>query len=349
MTKLVKYLSILLMIIISVSAYAKKPKIAIIATGGTIAGINESSTKAGYLPAQITVDAIINSAPQISEIADIEPIQLCNISSQAMNDITWISLSRLIDSLFATSSFDGVVVTHGTDTMEETAFFLHLIIKYPNPIVLTGAMRPSTSLSADGPMNLYNAVVLAASPDARHKGVMIVMNDYILSADDVTKTNSVNTNAFESPNYGPLGIMRGSMPIFFREPLLCHTENTDFSIKEIVALPKVDIIYSYANADATALNAFVKMGSKGIIIAGVGHGNFTPAIRVAAQKAHKEGINIVRATRIIKGGVTTELEDSFEGEIAAYYKSPQKARILLMLALTKTDDSSQIQDYFKKY
>ncbi|MDD2293488.1 MAG: asparaginase [Bacteroidales bacterium] len=333
----------------SISALAGKPHIAVIATGGTIAGTATSSTMAGYTPAQLTVESILTSAPQVRELADITPIQLCNMASQAMNNETWLRLARTIDSLFATGSYDGVVVTHGTDTMEETAYFLHLTIKYPNPVVITGAMRPATGLSADGPVNLFNSVALASSPSARHKGVMIVMNDYILSADDVIKSNSVNTNAFESPNYGALGVMRGGVPEFFREPLLCHTENTDFSISQIAELPVVDIVYSYANADATAFNALVEHGAKGIVIAGVGHGNYTPSIGVAARNAVKQGVAVVRSTRIIEGGVSFELEEPFEGQISAFYKSPQKARILLMLALTRTTSPAEIQEIFLKY
>lgn len=330
-------------------AAAEKPTIAIIATGGTIAGTAESSTKAGYSPAQIAVEALISSVPAINDIANIIPIQLCNISSQAMNNEVWLALARKVDSLFTSGSCRGVVVTHGTDTMEETAYFLNLTIKHPYPVVLTGSMRPSTSLSADGPMNLYNAVSLAASEEAHRKGVMIVMDDYILSADDAIKTHSTNPYAFESPNFGPLGIMRGGKPTFFREPMACHTEKTEFPICRITDLPKVDIVYSYANADETALNAFVEHGSKGIVIAGVGHANFTPAIGKAAEEAVNKGVAIVRSTRVIKGGATTELEEPFEGEIASYYKSPQKARILLMISLTKTNDPAEIQEIFKRY
>ncbi len=319
---------ICLIIITSSTILAQRPNIAVIGTGGTIAGTAESATRAGYSPAQLTVDAILSSAPQIGEIAEITGIQLCNISSQAMNSTIWLKLAHTVDSLFASGNCDGVVITHGTDTMEETAYFLNLTIKYGNPVILVGAMRPATGLSADGPMNLYNAVSLASNPVSRNKGVMILMNDYILSADDVTKTNSVNTNAFECPNYGPLGVMRGGEPIFFREPLLKNTITSEFSISEINSLERVDIVYSYADADATAFDAFIDKGAKGIVIAGVGHGNFSPAICSAAAKATQRGIAVVRSTRIIRGGVTTDLEEPFAGQISSYYKSPQKSRIL---------------------
>jgi len=353
----------------------------VIATGGTIAGTAESTTKAGYSPAQITVESLLSSVPQLKDKAEITGMQLCNISSQAMNHKIWIRLATVVDSLCRNNLCDGIVVTHGTDTMEETAYFLQLVIPYKTPIVLVGAMRPSTSLSADGPMNLYNAVSLASNTQAVGKGVMIIMNDYILSADDATKTNTVNPNSFECPNYGPLGIIRGGKPFFFREPKGRHNEQSRFSIEKLkeylitqselntsklnhiqpeeIKLPQVEIILSYANASAIQFEALLKHKVDGIIISGVGHGNYSPAIAKAIIKATPSAIKsnhnpinnvvIVRSSRVLKGGVTTELEEPFEGQIASYYKTPQKARILLMLALTQTRNSEEIQSIFVEY
>jgi L-asparaginase len=362
-------------------SFGTKPHIIVIATGGTIAGTAESTTKAGYSPAQITVESLLSSVPQLKDKAEITGMQLCNISSQAMNHKIWIRLATVVDSLCRNNLCDGIVVTHGTDTMEETAYFLQLVIPYKTPIVLVGAMRPSTSLSADGPMNLYNAVSLASNSQAVGKGVMIIMNDYILSADDATKTNTVNPNSFECPNYGPLGSIRGGKPFFFREPKGRHNEQSRFSIEKLkeylitqselntsklnhiqpeeIKLPQVEIILSYANASAIQFEALLKHGVDGIIISGVGHGNYSPAIAKAIIKATPSAIKsnhnpinnvvIVRSSRVLKGGVTTELEEPFEGQIASYYKTPQKARILLMLALTQTRNSEEIQSIFVEY
>ena len=202
MKKLTSILSFLL-IALSLWANSPKPRIVILATGGTIAGSAKSAAQASYTPGVISVDQIITTVPGIEKVAVLKGIQVCNISSQNMELSIWLQLYNTIDSLFSNDLCDGVVITHGTDTMEETAYFLNLTVKHTKPIVLTGSMRPSTSLSADGPFNLFNAVSLAASPKAKNKGIMVVMNDYILSADDVTKINTVNTAAFSCPNYGP--------------------------------------------------------------------------------------------------------------------------------------------------
>jgi len=327
------------------------PRITVIATGGTIAGTAPTATQAGYSPARLTVESLLGQVPQLASEADVSGYQLCNIPSQAMTHDIWLRLACVIDSLFTGGHCDGVVVTHGTDTMEETAYFLHLTVPHDLPVVLTGAMRPATGLSADGPMNLYNAVMLAASPLARDRGVMVVMNDYIFSADDIVKTNTVNPNAFECPNYGPLGTIRGGVPVFSRKTLTRHTSRSEFSIRKLSGkpLPHVEIVLSYANASDIQLNALIDYPVDGIVIAGVGNGNFAPSFMTAIAKANEKKIPVVRATRIISGGVSSGLEDVFPGQIAPGCLSPQKARILLMLALTQTDDPARIGKIFLEY
>lgn len=336
------------LLLLALSLYAK-PRIVILATGGTIAGSASGAAQASYQPGVLSIQQIISSVPHIQELAELKGIQVCNISSQNMEESIWLELLKTIDNLFTHDLCDGVVITHGTDTMEETAYFLNLTVRHTKPIVITGAMRPATSLSADGPFNLYNAVALASSPEAHNRGVMVVMNDYILSADDVTKTNTVNPNAFSCPNYGPLGIMRDGLPSFFRDSPFRHTASSEFNIITILSLPKTEIIYSYAFSSDVAINAIIESGANGIVVAGVGHGNYNRAHSKGLENASARGIMVVRSTRIATGGVDPAAEEYDTRWPVSYYKNPQKARILLMLALTKTKDSKEIQRIFKEY
>lgn len=327
------------------------PRVTIIATGGTIAGIAPSSAGTFYDPAQLTVGALMEQVPEIRSKASITGIQLCNIASQHMTTEIWIRLASVIDSLFSNDLCDGIVVTHGTDTMEETAFFLNLVVPHDKPVVLTGSMRPSNVLGADGPANLYNAVCLAASPAARDKGVMAVMNDNIFAAAEFTKTHTVNPHAFESPGRGPLGIIRGGIPVFFRDPGPMHTVHSEFSIKHLhgTDLPPVGIVLSYAGASAVPVEALIASGVEGIVVAGVGHGNYSLEIEAAIPGIIARGVLIVRATRILCGGVASDVESPFEGQLTSGLLSPQKVRILLMVALTRYRDPDNLQRIIDGY
>ncbi len=326
-----------------------KPRVIILATGGTIAGSAQSSVQAAYNPGVQNIEVIIASVPEIKSLATLKGIQVCNISSQNMEEQIWLELWRVADSLFTNDLCDGIVITHGTDTMEETAYFLNLTLRHTKPVVITGSMRPATSLSADGPFNLYNAVALAASAKAQNKGVMVTMNDYIYCANDVTKNNTVNTNSFTCPNYGPLGYIRGGIPTFYRENKFLHTASSQFDISGLQKLPKTEIILSYSFASDAAINAVIQDGAQGIVIAGVGHGNFNRPIAEAMKKAVAKNIAIVRSSRILLGGVDFDAEEYNPQWPVSLNKSPQKARILLMLALTKTTNPTQIQHYFEQY
>lgn len=333
----------------AVRAQPAKPRVYILATGGTIAGSAQSSAQASYTPGVLSIEQIIRTVPGISQLANLTGVQVCNISSQNMEEVIWLRLWKITDSLFSNNLCDGVVITHGTDTMEETAYFLNLTVRHSNPVVLTGAMRPSTSLSADGPFNLYNSVALAASPDAKGRGVMVVMNDFIYCANDVTKGHTLNTASFSSPNYGPLGRIRDGQPSFDRTNKFVHTASSCFDISNITKLPATEIVYSYAFASDAAINAIIDSGAKGIVIAGVGHGNYNRPIAEAIKRAAKKGVAVVRSTRIQSGGVDTAAEEFDPAQPVSLNKSPQKARILLMLALTKTGDPATIQEIFIKY
>lgn len=327
------------------------PNLTIIATGGTIAGSGDSSIKTNYTAGVVTVDKLIAAVPQVMELATIKGVQISSIGSQEMNDAVWLKLAKKINLLLASDECDGIVITHGTDTMEETAYFLNLVVKSDKPVVLVGSMRPGSAMSADGPMNLFNAVALAVNPASKGRGVMVSMNDLILGADDVTKTNTTNVSTFQCPNFGSLGYMHNGQPTFRRATTAKHTTASEFDITKLNKLPQVDIIYGYSNANAVVVDALVKDGAEGLIHAGVGNGNLYPTVMDALVAAQKDGIQVVRSSRVFSGSATldAEVDDAKFNFVASLYKNPQKARILLMLALTKTNDYKEIQRMFYEY
>ncbi|EDP6857581.1 type II asparaginase, partial [Campylobacter upsaliensis] len=262
--------------IVGASMAEAKPKVAILATGGTIAGsIDSAVATTGYTAGVVGVDVLIKAVPEIQNLAKIEGQQIANIDSSNMRDEIWLKLAQEINKLFA-SGVDGVVITHGTDTMEETAYFLNLTIKSDKPVVLVGAMRPSTAISADGPKNLYNAVALAADKNA--KGVMVAMNDKIQSARGVVKTHTLNVDAFSSPDFGDMGYIVDGKVYFYNNVAKAHTKKTPFDVKNLKELPKVDILYSYSNdGSGVAAKALFENGTKGIVVAGSGAGSIHEA------------------------------------------------------------------------
>lgn len=337
---------------ISVSAYAKgKPVVYILATGGTIAGQSATAVTAGYKSGAVGVEQLVEAVPQLSEIAEVRGEQVVNIGSQDMNTQVWLTLAKRVNELLAMDETDGVVITHGTDTMEETAYFLNLVVKSNKPVVLVGSMRPSTAISADGPRNLYNAVACAASPISYARGVMAVMDDKILGADDLAKTHTTSVGTFMNPNYGELGIMYDGKPYFSRETEKRHTVKSEFDVTGMTELPRVEIILSYSNATRLFIDAAVKAGTKGIVIAGVGNGNMTTDIQDALAEAHKNGLSVVRSSRIMVGPTAQwdEVDDDALGFSAAWFNNPYRSRALLMLALTKTSDYREIQRIFQEY
>ncbi|MCI7363407.1 MAG: asparaginase [Campylobacter lanienae] len=327
-----------------------KPKIAILATGGTIASsIEDCVATTGYSVGGLSVENLISGVKGIEDLATITTKQISNIDSANMRDEIWLKLAKEINQILD-SDFDGVVITHGTDTMEETAYFLHLTIKSYKPVILVGAMRPSNSVSSDGAKNLYNAVALAANKESKFKGVMVTMNDKILSARGVTKTHTLNLDAFSSPDFGDLGYMVDGKAYFYSAITKAHTTNTPFNISQISNLPKVDILYSYSNdGNAVAARALFANGTKGLIIAGSGAGSIHEDHEKALKELINQGLKVVVSSRISQGRVALNSEKKSLGFISAEELNPQKARVLLMLSLIKTDDISQIQDYFLKY
>ncbi|MCP4181269.1 MAG: type II asparaginase [bacterium] len=328
----------------------KKPTIAIVATGGTIAGTNASKTAASYTSGVLTAKQLVASVPGIEKLANIKSVQACNIPSQDLNDKYLLKIARTVNELAENPKIDGIVITHGTDTMEETAYFLDLVVHTDKPIVITGAMRPATSMSADGPLNLYNSVAVAANPKSKGKGVLFVMNDTIQAARECTKTNTTNVGTFKSPNTGNMGYVYYGQVKFYTTSTRLHTSSSPFNITEIKSLPKVDIVYCYEGGAKNLVKAAIKDGSKGIVYAGVGDGNPYYGDLATLQQARKDGIAIVMDSRTGSGIVITddELKDTKYQFNTSDDLNPQKARILLRLALTKTNDFTQIQKYFNE-
>ena len=339
--------AVIFMLLGATLAFAK-PTIYILATGGTIAGSGSGALDTSYTSGTVTVDKLIAAVPDINKIATIKGEQISNIGSQEMNNEVWFKLANRVNELLTSGKADGVVITHGTDTMEETAYFLNLVVKSDKPIVMVGAMRNSGSLSADGPLNIFNAVNVAMSKEAAGKGVMVVMNDEIHAAREVTKTNTTAVDTFKSPNSGKIGTVFYGNVKFYMNPVRKHTVNSAFDIAKIKELPRVDIIYSHSNDNPDFVNVAVKNGAKGIINAGMGNGNPFPSALEALGEAVKAGVVVVRGSRVGSGETTLngEVDDGKYGFLASDNLNAQKARVLLMLALTQTTDKAKIQELF---
>jgi len=327
------------------------PTIVVLATGGTIAGAASSDVQAGYTSGQVGVEQLLAAVPQARKLANLRGEQISNIGSQDMNDEVWIKLGTRINQLLAMPDVSGVVVTHGTDTIEETAFFLNLVVKSGKPVVLTASMRPSTALSADGPLNFYNAVGVAADKKAVNRGVMVVVNDWIHGASSLTKTSTTAVQTFMSPLSGLLGTVAYGIPEWFRGPVGKNTTSSDFSIDKNTVLPRVDVIMATENMDGVLIDAAVAAGAKGIVIAGVGNGNMTQKALDALAAHAKRGIVCVRSSRVTTGqvGRNVEVKDDSLNLVASLGLNPQKARVLLRLALLRTTDTKAIQRYFDEY
>jgi L-asparaginase len=333
------------------AAQAKKPNIVILATGGTIAGAAATGTQAGYTSGAVTIDAMLAAVPGIKDLAQVRGEQISNVGSQDMSFDIMLTLAKRINQLLAEGDITGIVVTHGTDTMEETAFFLNLVVKSDKPVVMVGSMRPSTAVSADGPLNLYNAVGVAVDPAARGRGVLIVMNDWIHEAHSLTKTSTTAIQTFMSPLRGVVGIASYGKNDFYNSPLWKHTTGSEFDIANVTKLPRVDIAFACADMPPDLIDASAASGAKGIVIAGVGNGNMNKASLEAAARAVKKGVLVVRSSRVATGSVgrNVEVNDDELGFIASDELNPQKARILLSLALLRQRSKEEIQKMFYSY
>ena len=317
------------------------PHIVILATGGTIAGSAASNTQTtGYKAGALGVQTLINAVPEMSKIAHVEGEQVANIGSENMTSDIILELSKRVNALLARDDVDG------TDTLDETPYFLNLTVKSNKPVVFTAAMRPATAISADGPMNLLEAVTVAADPDARGRGVMVVLNDRIGAARFVTKTNATSLDTFRAPEEGYLGVVVGGKPQFETRVDKIHTLRSVFDVRQLKVLPKVVIIYGYQDDPEYMYDAAIAHHADGIIYAGTGAGSVSVRSAAGIKKAQQAGIVVVRASRTGSGVVPPD--DSQPGLVADSL-NPAKARILLMTALTQTKDPQLIQQYFHTY
>ena len=319
-------------------------RIVILATGGTIAGTGDDGKTVGYTPGVLTAEELIDAVQGLDDVAQIEAIQICNVNSDDMTYSIWLELARTINEMAQDPDVKGFVITHGTDTMEETAYFLNLTVKTDKPVVITGSMRPITSLSADGSMNLYQSVCVAASEDAVGKGVLVVFSDRIYSARSVTKTSTYHVTAISAGEMGCIGVVRDNAVFIYESPNKLHTTSTEFDVDEIVSLPKVSVLYFSVDADPDILSYAASI-SDGIVIAGAGAGEFSEAYKAIIDELE---IPVVISSRIDDGII---LRDNLlsDNSIAADNLSPQKAAILLRLALLITKDNEEIQEMFYKY
>jgi L-asparaginase len=331
-----------------------RPKVSIIATGGSIAGIGPH--RLDYLlysesGRRMTVADMLARVPEVQDIADVEGEDLTSVGSTSIGPQEWLQLAQRINQLWREdAALSGVVVTHGTATLEETAYFLHLTVKSTKPVVVTGAMRPPTAVSTDADLNLLDAIRIAACPQAAGRGVLTVLNNEIQSAREVTKTNTLRVETFHSPHVGLLGYADSDgQVVFYRHVVRKHTTATPFDVAGLQTLPRVDIVYAYGGADGLLIDAVREHGSAGVVLAGFGSGTFPPAFLESGVRAVNDGLPVVLASRSSSGRTVMTPKKAEAGFIVADDLLPQKARVLLMLALTRTHDRNAIQDLFYTY
>jgi len=331
-----------------VAERALRPRVVILATGGTIAGAGEGVRDAGYAAGVLGVEELVAAVPRVGELAELEGEELARVGSQDMSPELWLALARRARARLGGQELAGLVVTHGTDTLEETAFFLDLTVGGDEPIVVTGAMRPATGLSADGPRNLLDSVRVAIHPEARGRGVLVCLDEAIHTARGVTKTNTAHVSTFQSPELGAAGKIVAGRPIFFRPARPRASSAPRFALGELTTLPRVDVIYAYAGLTPDRVAASVEQGARGIVLAGVGNGNAPHAVLEALAEAVRAGVPVVRSSRTLSGFVArnVEIDDDRSGFVAAGDLNPAKARVLLQLALTITREAERIQELF---
>jgi glutamin-(asparagin-)ase len=327
-----------------------KTNIAVIGTGGTIAGQGEAAINTSlYACSVLGIDEILKTMPQARALANLRAEQLLQTGSENFDNTHLLAIGRRLSTLLAQDDVDGAVITHGTDTIEETAYFLHLTLKSAKPVVVVGSMRPPSAMSSDAALNLYDAIAVAAHPSSRGLGTLVVANDEIHTARDVVKSNSFKLEAFRSP-YGLLGYVIEGQPRYYRNPARPHTLATPWSIDMLSTLPKVDIVYAYGALDRHAVEA-IAAGTQGLIYAGTGNGNVASPLLEPLREAARRGVRVVRATRTGNGIVLrngAQPDDEY-GWLTVDDQAPTKARILLALALTQSSDTGELQAAFERY
>lgn len=327
------------------------PRVHVLATGGTIAGAQADAAGHAYVAGKVDVDTLIRAVPGLGAIAVLTGEQVVSIGSQDMNDSVWLELARRVETALARTDIDAVLVTHGTDTLEETSYFLSLVTKSVKPVVMVGAVRPATAVSADGPGNLLDGVAVAVDPRARGRGVLVCMSDEIHYARNVVKTDTTRLQAFRSLNRGPAGLAHTGRIDWFEPMDRKVGAASEFSIAGLTALPRVDIVHAHAGMNADLIEAAIRNGARGIVVAGVGDGNMSAAALDVLAKAARNGVAVVRSTRLPMGIVlrNSEVDDDRLGFVASGELNPAKSRVLLQLALTRTTDPARIQQMFDEY
>ena len=327
------------------------PNVVILATGGTIAGAGASAiNSATYAAAKVGVEKLIAGLPELSKIANVKGEQVFQVASESLTNDNLVTLAKRVSALAKQPDVDGIVITHGTDTVEETAYFLTLTVHTNKPIVMVASMRPGTALSADGALNLYDAVSVAGSKDAMGKGVLLTMNDSIESGRDVSKNFNIKPSAFVS-QWGSLGMVVEGKNYWFRAPVKRHTMNSEFDIDTITTIPNVEIAMGYEGVSPTAIEALGKSGIKALVHGGPGNGSVADRIVPYLQKVRSDGVIVIRSSRVPDGFVIRNAEqpdDKFDW-VVAHDLRPQKARILAMVAMTKTSDTKELQRIFWEY
>jgi L-asparaginase len=330
------------------------PRVGLILTGGTIDSVGvDRLDLAWYIEAnkRLGEGELLARLPELKSIARVQEIPFRRLPSQALVDSDWLDLVRKIHSIFDQDQADGIVITHGTNTLEETAYFLNLVLKTEKPVVLVGSMRPSSAISADGYLNVVNAVRVAADPQSVGCGCLIVMNDRIFNARDVTKNSTYRVEAFESRDLGPLGFADADgRVVYYHQPARKHTTKTEFDVRTMRSLPRVDVVLSYVNADGVMIDAAARAGAKGIVSAATGAGRPTPAQDEAFDRAYREhGMIMCLCSRVASGRVVRSPGLKRKGFVASDSLQPWKARILLSLGLSKTADADDLQRMFDIY
>jgi L-asparaginase len=331
-----------------------KRRVALIGTGGTISSIGRDSLDVWeYMDTsrKAEPEELLQRFPEVGDAAEIVPLRFRAVGSTAIGPTEWLALDAAVhDAVARQAPLDGVVITHGTATLEETAYFLNLTVKVDVPVVVVGAQRPATGLSSDAAMNLLNAVRVAAAPAARGLGVLVLLNDEIQAAREVTKASTLRLETFRSPDLGMLGYADPDGRIaIYRKPVRRHAPDTEFDVRGRTALPRVDIAASYAGADGAAIEAFVAAGARAIVSASLPPGVTTPAEGDALLQARRRGVMVVLSSRAGSGRVLPRTVLRDRGFVVADNLNPQKARVLAMLALTRTDDPTEVQRVFDEY
>jgi len=331
---------------VGLAALSTLPHVIVLATGGTIAGQSDPRAADAYNAGSVGAQQLIKAVPGIDKLARLSTEQVASIGSQDMNDSVWFQLARRIQQISDANEADAVVITHGTDTLEETAFFLDKVLHTDKPVVLVGSMRPSNAISADGPNNLYEAVEVASCDKASGRGVMIVLNDRIEGARWATKTNTTSVQTFRSPDSGSIGYVDPASVRFMTGQHAPHYAG--LALPAAGTLPRVEIIYGHSNMDGVQIDDAVANNAKGIVLAGVGDGNTSIAALAALERAVKKGVVVVRSTRVGSGFVNrnVEVDDDKNGFIVSLDLNPQKARILTQLLIANGVSAAQMQQQF---